>query len=92
MPLSVTEHRQRRTIDPGRTRAKMTEPLKIDDEAAGWLAPETIVAHVFHRKDPIGQRVRSQRKSPRAATVTAGSAMSIAAVVFTAAILLTLLV
>lgn len=83
----TTDRRLRLKSAPDRAVAM----LKIDDEAAGWLAPETIVAEAFLAEHRIGGVVARERvRRPLVPAVT-GLAMSIFAVVATAAILLALI-
>lgn len=93
MTASMTTGRLRQAIDRDRTGARVgVKSLGIDDEASGWLAPETIVAQAFHEEDQIGRLVASERRRKSLLPAATGLAMSTVAVVFTAAILLALLV
>ncbi len=98
MHPSMTTGRLRNEITRDRTalrvaaRKRAALPLQIDDEASEWLAPETIVARAFHEEDRIARLVARQKPRKTLVPAISGQAMSIVAVIFTAAILLTLVV
>lgn len=75
---------------PAAPRGSVTAPLGSDDEAAGWLAPETIVAEAVLVENRIASGVARERARRTFVPAATGPAMSIFAVVATAAILLAL--
>lgn len=95
MHPSMTSGRPRNAIGRERTKLKVAARKRAllqlrDDEASEWLAPETIVAQAFHEEARIGRLLPDQRRRKPFIPEATGLAMSIVAVVFTAAILLTL--